>query len=72
MISCDEAIKINPNYALAWFNRAGIYALKREKEKSLSDLKRAIELNSSLKENARKDKSFENFWNDEDFKKIVE
>ena len=37
----------------------------------MSDLKYAIELNSSYKEIARNDSDFEELWTDEEFKKLV-
>ena len=46
--------------------------MKGNKEKALSDLKKAIELDISHKEEAKEDKDFEKLWDDEDFKKLVE
>ena len=46
--------------------------MKGDMEKALSDLKRAIELDTSYKEKAKEDKDFEKLWDDEDFKKLVE
>ena len=42
------------------------------KEKAMSDLEKAIELDKSRKEKAKKDEDFKNLWDDEDFKKLVE
>ncbi len=61
----------NRNY-MAWFNRACIYSIKGDKEKALSNLKKAVEINISCKEDAKKDKDFEKLWEDKDFKKRVE
>lgn len=58
--------------ANAWYNRACVYSIKGEKEKALSDLKKAIELDKSNKEKAKKDEAFKNLREDEDFKKLVE
>ncbi len=69
--SLEKAIELKPDYAEAWFNRACLYALKGERENALSDLRRAIELDSSLKERAKKDKDFEALWDDEEFRKLV-
>jgi hypothetical protein len=85
LIGCPRKPVLH-NSAEAWFNKGvefaqlGKYSVNmmrkssvmNEKEKSLSDLKRAIELNSKYKEDAKKDKGFKNLWDDEDFKKIVE
>jgi len=70
--SLEKAIELKPDDAGAWFNRACLYALKGERENALSDLRRAIELDSSFKEKAKKDKDFEALWDDEEFKKLVE
>jgi tetratricopeptide (TPR) repeat protein len=67
----NKAIELKPNFAEAWYNKAYSYALRGNKQIALSDLKKAIELKPEAKERAKKDKSFEFFWNDDDFKKIV-
>jgi len=67
----DKAIEIKPDFAKAWYNKAWAYSLKGDKENSIKNLSRAIELDPKSKEIAKKDKDFKNFWNDEDFKKIV-
>ncbi len=67
-----KALEIKPNYDDAWFNRACIYSVKGEKEMALFDLKKAIGIDKSNKEEAKKEHDFENLWNDEDFKKLVE
>ena len=67
----DKAIEIDPNYAGAWYDRACIYSLKKDKENMLKNLVKAIELDPDFKEKAKKDEDFKNFWDDEDFRKIV-
>lgn len=42
----DKAIALNPENANAWYNRACICALQDSPEKALSDLIKAIQLNS--------------------------
>ena len=69
--SYKKAIELRPDYAEAWFNRACVYALKGERENALSDLKHAVELDTSFKEEAKKDKDFEALWDDYEFKRIV-
>lgn len=68
----DKAIELKPDYADARYNRACVYSMKGEKEKAFSDLKRAIGLDKSYKEKAKKDEDFKNLWEDKDFKRIVE
>ena len=68
---CDKAIELKPDDANAWYNKACAYSLKGDKENTLKSLSKAIELDAKLKEDAKKDEGFKNFWNDEDFKKIV-
>jgi tetratricopeptide (TPR) repeat protein len=60
---------MNPTY---WYNLACVYSLKNNKEKALEYLKKAIELNPKLKEEAKKDQNFKNLWDDEDFKKLTQ
>ena len=60
------------NYAEAWFNRACLYSVLKNKEEALSNLKKAIELAIDLKKIARKDGAFKDLWEDEDFKKLTE
>ncbi|MHC1584299.1 MAG: tetratricopeptide repeat protein [Methanosarcinales archaeon] len=69
--SLEKAIELKPDDAGAWFNRACLYALKGEREDALADLRRAIELDSSFKEEAKKDKDFEALWDDEELKRLV-
>jgi hypothetical protein len=38
----------------------------------LKSLKKAIELNPQFKEQAKKDNDFKEYWDDPDFKKLVE
>jgi tetratricopeptide (TPR) repeat protein len=69
--AAEKAIELKPDFASAWFNLACFYSIKGNKEKTLSNLKKAIELDASYKEKAKKDKDFENLWDDEDFKEVV-
>lgn len=40
-----KAIELNPNYALAYHNRANVYNELKERQKALTDYNKAIELN---------------------------
>lgn len=68
----DKAIEIEPKFAEAYYHLARLYALKKDKDKMLKNLKKAIELDNEHKEMAKKDKDFKNYWEDEDFKELVE
>jgi tetratricopeptide (TPR) repeat protein len=69
--SFDKAIELKPEAALAWYNKACAYS-KGDKEKSLENLRKTIELDPKYKAGAKKDEAFKGIWDDEDFKKIVE
>ena len=71
--SIEKAIELEPKSANAWYNYACIYySIKGDKEKALSILRKAIEIDASYKYELKKDKDFENLWADEDFKKMTE
>ncbi len=67
----DKAIELNPKNAEAWYSKACTYSLMRNKEKALEYLSKAIKLDIEYKKEAKKDKDFKDFWDDEDFKNIV-
>jgi tetratricopeptide (TPR) repeat protein len=69
--ACEKAIELKPDFVSAWFNRACEYSLKRDKENMLNDLSKAIELKNEYKKKAKTDEDFKNYWDDEDFKRIV-
>lgn len=78
--SCNKAmgllLKGNANYtnymANYTYNRACVYALKGDKTNALVDLKKAIELYPSFKNQATKDENFKNLYDDMDFKNLTE
>ena len=67
----DKAIELKPDFAEAWYNKACAYSRKGDKENALKNLSKAIELDAKSKEKAKGDEDFKNFWDDEDFKRIV-
>ncbi|MFZ3165997.1 MAG: tetratricopeptide repeat protein [Candidatus Methanoperedens sp.] len=67
----ENAIELNPDNASYWFNLACSYAIQKVREKTLSNLKRAIDLDKSFKEKAKEEKDFEKLWDDGDFKKLI-
>ncbi|MCW4048420.1 MAG: tetratricopeptide repeat protein [Candidatus Bathyarchaeota archaeon] len=68
---CNRILKLDPNFAVAYFNRGCYNALLGNKELMLSDLKKAIELDELYVEMAKKDADFDVYWNDSDFKGIL-
>lgn len=69
--ACEKALRIKNDYSSAWFNKACIYALKKDKKNALLNLSKAINFNAKLKEEAREDEDFKDYWEDKDFKKIT-
>lgn len=44
-VAChDEAVRLKPDYAVAWSNRAIVWNAKRERNKAVSDFYEAIRL----------------------------
>lgn len=68
----DKVIELKPDFATAWYNRACIYSHLKIKDEMLICLKKAIELDEKNIEAAKKDEDFKEYWNDKDFKRIVE
>lgn len=68
----DKAIELQSDNHTAWYNRACAYSFKENKEDMLADLKRSIELDETNKKRAMEDKDFEKFWDDTDFKSLVD
>jgi tetratricopeptide (TPR) repeat protein len=66
----NESIRLKPNLANAWYNRACLYSIKGEKEKAISDLKKALELDIYLKDKAKEDEDFKNIRDEDIFKRI--
>jgi tetratricopeptide (TPR) repeat protein len=67
----DKAIELNPQNSMAWYNRACIYSLINNKNQSVFNLKRAIELDLSHKEEAKKEEDFKRLWTDEQFEELI-
>jgi len=65
------ATQLDPKNPNVWYQRAWAYSLKGDKINALMNLSRAIELNENVKEKVKKDKDFEPYWEDEDFKKVI-
>ncbi|MCX6638938.1 MAG: tetratricopeptide repeat protein [bacterium] len=70
--SYDKAAQLKPDLADPVYNRACAYALKGDKLKALTDLKKAIAMSGDCKAAASKDEDFKSLWSDPEFKKITE
>ncbi len=68
----DEALRIDSTYVYAIWHRACGYAKNLQKEQALADLRRAIELDSTIKSDARRDACFDWMWEDKEFLSIVQ
>jgi len=71
IVAINKGLELAPNDPTNFYNRACIYCLKGDKVNALSDLKKAISMNPSFKEQARKDEDFKSLYDDEDFKKLT-
>lgn len=67
----QEALKLNFDDADSLYNVACLYSIKKDKDNAVKYLKKAVKLDESLAERAKKDKDFEELWNDDNFKEIV-
>ncbi len=68
----EKAIELDPNSPFPWYNKSLVNALNADKENTLNCLKQVIDLDARYKITAKTDVSFKNFWDDDDFKKLVE
>ena len=68
----DQALGLETNKAVVWFNMACTYALMKDKANALEYLRKAIELYPEPKLQAKNDRDFQWLWDDEDFKKLTE
>ena len=69
--SFEHAIQRKPDYVDAYYNLACLYALKGEKIRSLTHLKKAISLDSSVREWAKKDRDLQNLNGQPEFQEII-
>ncbi|MFM8296354.1 MAG: TPR end-of-group domain-containing protein, partial [Microcystaceae cyanobacterium] len=65
--SYDHALKIKPDYASAYFNKACAYALQENISLTIENLKQAINLDSKYLEMATTDSDFDKIRKDSRF-----
>ena len=70
--SFEQAIQRKPDYVDAYYNLACLYALKGEKIRSLTHLKKAISLDALVREWAKKDRDLQNLKGQTEFQEIIE
>ncbi len=64
---CSQVIAISPKNDTAWYNRGCYHCLLGKKQEALSDLEKAIELDSSYKQMAKEDEDFKKLYTDKTF-----
>jgi len=70
--SYQKALNISTNNPVILYNFAAAYSLKRNKQEMMKYLKRALELDEELKDEALNDNAFKEYWSDKEFKNIAE
>ncbi|HEY9875667.1 MAG TPA: tetratricopeptide repeat protein, partial [Candidatus Obscuribacterales bacterium] len=70
--SFNKALKLKPDYASAFYNKASCYALRGDVGLALDNLQQAIALNPRYREEAQSDIAFEELLDDESFRQLVE
>lgn len=69
--SCDQAVKINPEYARAYYNKSCYHALQSDIESALQALNQAIVRESRYKAVAKRDPDFDLIQKNERFQALL-
>jgi tetratricopeptide (TPR) repeat protein len=72
LADCQTAVNMSPENAAHWAVYACVLALINNKDEMLEKLAKAIEFDPKQKEEARKDRDFEPYSNDPEFKRLIE
>ena len=67
----QRAVELYPNFSTSYYNLSCILAAKKDKEKALEYLKKAISLDRKYKEKARTDKDFNNLRGENEFEEML-
>ncbi len=67
----DKAIELMPSFSYAWYKKGCTYFLMGDKEKCITNLQKALELEPRIKSWMVKDEDLKPLWDDEGFKRIV-
>jgi Flp pilus assembly protein TadD len=71
LTSHNKALEFKPDFPEAFYNRACCYALQGKIAETVHDLKRAIELDSTYREQAKTESDFNEVRHDEEFQKLL-
>jgi tetratricopeptide (TPR) repeat protein len=66
-----KAVEIKPKFALGWYNLAKVHSQEGEKDRAMTSLKKAIELEPDCREMAKTESLFRKFKGEKDFDKLV-
>ena len=66
-----EAVKLEPELAVAWYNKACAYGQLGRKAEMLDALKRAVESDPALTDAVSADPDFEPFRDDPEFQELI-
>jgi tetratricopeptide (TPR) repeat protein len=67
----NQALKLKPNFVEVYYNKASAYSSKREVKAAIENLRRAFDLDTTLREVAKKDPHFDNLRQDKRFQALV-
>jgi len=70
-VALNQAIRIKPRFGRAWYDLAGIFAIEGSRDRALSHLEKAIELDKKYKGEATTDEKFQGLWADSDFRRLT-
>jgi tetratricopeptide (TPR) repeat protein len=67
----QRAIEVDPNFATSYYNMSCVHATRKEKDKAMEYLKKAVSLDPKYKEKARKDRDFDQLRGQREFEEVV-
>lgn len=67
----EQAIQLQPDYANSWYNKACHHAENEEVAEAISNLQRALELNSDVADRLVTDRSFDRLREREEFQQLL-
>ncbi|NJK39795.1 MAG: tetratricopeptide repeat protein [Oscillatoriales cyanobacterium RM1_1_9] len=72
MSAYQQAVRLNPNFYLTWYNQARCYALQGQKDQTLASLHRAIQLNpETVQSLAQNESDFSELYQEEQFQHLL-